>query len=157
MKKNKYWIIIMMIAIPLVVGTLSGLLFSAGDEYGAMVKPPLSPPSWLFPVVWTILFALMGVSSYLVYSSDADKSEKTSALWIYGIQLLVNFFWPLFFFKMGEYLFSFIWLLILWGLVLLMILKFNRINKTAGLLQIPYIVWLTFAAYLNLAVYILNR
>lgn len=157
MKKNKYWIIIMMIAIPLIVGTLSGLLFSAGDEYGAMVKPPLSPPSWLFPVVWTILFALMGISSYLIFSSDAEKSEKTGALWIYGIQLLVNFFWPLFFFKMGEYLFSFIWLLILWGLVLLMILKFNRINKTAGLLQVPYIIWLTFAAYLNLAVCILNR
>lgn len=157
MKKNKFWTILIFLAIPLIVGTLSGVLFSAGEEYGAMVKPPLSPPSWLFPVVWTILFALMGVSSYLVYREHVSRGEKKTALIIYGLQLLVNFFWPLFFFKLEIFLFSFIWLVLLWVLVLVMIVKFNKINKTAGMLQIPYILWLTFAAYLNLAVYFLNR
>ena len=157
MKKNKIWTVIIFIAVPLIVGTLSGVLFSAGDEYGAMVKPPLSPPAWLFPVVWTILFALMGVSSYLVYKEHVPRGEKKTALIVYGLQLIVNFFWPLFFFKLGTYLFAFVWLVILWVLVLIMILKFVKINKTAGFLQLPYIFWLTFAAYLDLAVYFLNK
>ena len=157
MKKNKIWTVLIFLAIPLIVGTLSGVLFSAGDEYGAMIKPPLSPPSWLFPVVWTILFALMGISSYLVYKAHVSRGEKKAALIVYGVQLIVNFFWPLFFFKLGAYLFAFIWLVLLWALVLIMILKFMKINKTAGLLQLPYILWLTFAAYLNLAVYFLNK
>ena len=157
MKKNKFWTVLIFLAIPLTVGTLSGVLFSAGDEYGAMVKPMLAPPAWLFPIVWTVLFTLMGISSYLIYREHVSRGEKKTALIIYGIQLLVNFFWPLFFFKLGTYLFAFIWLILLWILVLIMILKFTKINKTAGFLQIPYILWLTFAAYLNLAVYLLNR
>ena len=156
MKKKGAWTFIILLVIPLVVGTLSGMLFSAGDEYGAMVKPALSPPSWVFPVVWTILFALMGISSYLVYSADADGHDIKSALIVYGLQLAVNFFWPLFFFKLGIYLFAFIWLLLLWVLVLVMIIKFKNIRKWAGYLQIPYILWLTFAGYLNFAVYLLN-
>ena len=120
-------------------------------------KPPFSPPGWLFPVVWTILYTLMGISSYLISESDADTSDKTKALTLYGYQLLVNFLWPIFFFSFQWYLFSFFWLLLLWVLVFLMIRTFWNISKPAAYLNIPYLLWLTFAAYLNLGVWWLNR
>lgn len=157
MKKIKWGTLIIAVLIPLAVGGLSSLVSGAGVTYEEMIKPPLSPPSWLFPVVWTILFLLMGISSYLVYVSDAPKSSKSSALTVYAVQLVVNFFWPLFFFKLQAYLLALIWLILLWVLVLIMVIRFYGINKTAGLLQIPYILWLTFAAYLNFGIYLLNR
>ena len=143
------------IAIPLLVGGISSLITMDGfRQYKEINQPPLSPPSAVFPVVWTILYILMGISSYLVYEKkDADNKN---ALTLYAIQLAVNFIWPIFFFGFNAYLFSFIILIVLWIFVLLTIISFYKINKTAALLMIPYLIWLTFAGYLNLGVYILN-
>ena len=119
-------------------------------------KPPLSPPAWLFPVVWTILYTLMGISSYWILTSGAKEDQIYKAMSLYWYQLAVNFLWPTFFFNFQWYLFSFLWLVLLWVLVLAMILRFWRIDRRAALLNIPYILWLTFAGYLNLGVWWLN-
>ena len=157
MKINKRLLFIC-IAIPLIVGIVAALLTTNSMEvFGAVRKPPLAPPSWLFPVVWTILYVLMGISSYLVLTSGAAREEIEGAIRIYAYQLVVNFLWPTFFFNLGWYLFSFVWLVLLWVLVLLMILRFKEINKLAAYLNIPYLVWLTFAGYLNIGVWLLNR
>lgn len=142
------------IAIPLIVGGVSALLTRGSMETFASVnKPPLSPPGWLFPIVWTILYILMGVASYLVLTSG--KMNRT-ALTVYGIQLAFNFLWPILFFNLELYLFSFIWLVILWLLILITTVLFYIISKPAGYLMIPYLLWVTFAGYLNLAIYLLN-
>lgn len=146
------------IAIPLATGGLSALLTGGGMARFAQVnKPPLSPPGWLFPVVWTILYILMGIAAYLVYVADEDAESKAKALSVYGYQLVVNFLWPVFFFDFGWYLFSFFWLLLLWVLVVQTIRLFSQISETAGYLLIPYLIWLSFAAYLNLGIWYLNR
>lgn len=144
-------------AVPLAAGGISSLITADGfRDYAAVTKPPLSPPAWLFPVVWTILYILMGVSAYLVYNGGKTPEKSKKPLTVYAVQLAMNFMWPIFFFSLDAYLFSFVWLLVMWALVLVMIVMFHRVNRLAGLLQIPYFVWLTFAAYLNLSVYILN-
>lgn len=145
------------IAIPLLVGGVASLLTGGGMEVFASVeKPPLSPPGWLFPVVWTILYTLMGISSYLILTSDANENAKEGAIRVYGLQLLVNFLWPTFFFNFRWYGFSFFWLLLLWFLVIVMILRFREISRLAAYLNIPYLIWLTFAAYLNWGIWRLN-
>ncbi len=146
-------------AISVGVGALSAFASMSGMEnYEKAVKPPLSPPAWLFPIVWTTLFLLMGISAYLIYTDRfATKDEKSSALWVYTVQLAVNFFWPIIFFNQSAYLFAFIWILLLLALIIIMTVKFYAINKTAGLLQIPYIVWVSFATYLTFATYLLNK
>lgn len=151
------------ILIPLAVGALAGFLTMGGMESFAMLnKPPLSPPAWLFPVAWTILYILMGISSYLIYVSETtnkntkENIEKSQALSTYGYQLLVNFLWPVFFFNFQWYFFSFLWLAFLWILTAKMIWEFGQISKTAALLNIPYLLWLSFAGYLNLGVWLLN-
>lgn len=155
--KNKFLLLVECIALPLAVGILSSLLTRGSmQEYGMVTKPPLSPPAILFPIVWTILYVLMGVGSYLVLTSDGSKEEIKSALSVYVWQLLVNFLWPTFFFNFGWYLFSFFWLVLLWILVLIMLIRFYRVSKVAAYINIPYLVWLTFAGYLNLGVYFLN-
>ena len=146
------------IAIPLLVGTLAALFTrDAMMEFELLEKPALSPPGWLFPVVWTILYTLMGISAYLIKSSDANEQEKADALSIYFYQLVVNFLWSIFFFNFEWYLFSFIWIVLLWILVLQMIKRFYSISKTAAYLNIPYLLWVSFAAYLNFAIWFLNR
>ncbi|MBE7043676.1 MAG: tryptophan-rich sensory protein [Ruminococcaceae bacterium] len=125
------------------------------EQFAQLNQPPLSPPGWLFPVVWTILYTLMGISSYLIQQSDSP--DKNTALRLYGIQLAVNFFWPILFFRFQAYLLSFFWILLLWVLIIVMIVQFYKIKPIAGLLQIPYLLWVTFATYLNLAIYLLNR
>lgn len=146
------------IAVPLMVGLLSALLTQNSMEVFALVeKPPLSPPAWLFPVVWTILYILMGVSSYLILTSDAEFEVIAEAIRLYFYQLIVNFLWPTFFFQFRWYLFAFLWLLLLWLLVFLMIRKFYTIRNAAAYLNIPYILWLTFAGYLNFSIWWLNR
>ena len=145
------------IALPLLVGALASLLTMNSMQVFAMVnKPVLSPPAILFPIVWTILYTLMGISFYFVVNSDTNKEKIQSAIRLYGLQLVVNFLWPTFFFNFQWYLFSFIWLLFLWLLVLLMVIKFFSINKVAAWINIPYLIWLTFAAYLNWAIFLLN-
>ncbi|MCR5653634.1 MAG: tryptophan-rich sensory protein [Ruminococcus sp.] len=126
-------------------------------NYQKAAKPPLTPPEWLFPVAWTILFLLMGISSYIIYTNKYTDSEtRKQALWIYGIQLAVNFVWPILFFSLSAYLFSFVWIILLLVLVVLMTRKFYEISPLAGLLQIPYVLWTAFATYLTFGVFILN-
>ena len=157
MKENTKRLLIS-IALPIIVGAISGLLTrSAMQDFQTLTKPPLSPPAWLFPVVWTVLYILMGYSSYLIKIADVNITAKADALMIYHYQLIVNFLWPIFFFNFGWYLFSFVWLLLLWVLVFFMIRLFYGISKTAALLNIPYFLWLSFAAYLNFAIWWLNR
>ncbi len=155
-KKFKPYII--SVAIALGVGILSALLTSGSmDIYSSINQPALSPPSWLFPVVWTILFILMGISAALVYlDSDSPKEQIRSALSVYTVQLIFNFIWSLIFFNMRAYLFAFIWLVVLWILIIIMIIRFYAVRKLAGILQIPYLLWVTFAGYLNFMIYLLN-
>lgn len=149
--------LIICLAIPLVVGGAAGLLtMNSMEAFEALNQPPLSPPGWLFPVVWTVLYVLMGIASYLVSVSDAPQEEKARALWTYGIQLAFNFLWPIAFFNLKWYLFAFLWLVILWVLILITALRFGRIRKPAGYLLVPYLLWVAFAGYLNLGIYLLN-
>lgn len=157
MKVNKRLLFIC-IAIPLIVGGVSALLTQNSMEvFERVVQPPLSPPAWLFPVVWTILYILMGISSYLVLTSDVSQQEKEEAIRLYAYQLIVNFLWPTFFFNFKWYFFAILWLILLWVLAFLMIRKFHGINRMAGYINIPYLIWLTFAAYLNIGIWWLNR
>ena len=116
-------------------------------------KPALSPPGWLFPVVWTILYILMGIASYFVLVS---KKPNQIALTVYIIQLIFNFFWSIIFFNFELYLFAFVWLVILWLLILTTTILFYQIEKISGYLMILYLLWVTFAGYLNLSIYLLN-
>ena len=143
--------------IPLSVGAISGIVSGSGiDKFDSMVKPPLSPPSWLFPIVWTLLFILMGIASYLVFTSGKERTDIVRALIFYGIQLFFNFFWSIIFFNFEWYLVAFIWLVMLWIFILITTILFYKISKTAGYLMIPYLVWVGFAGYLNFAIYLLN-
>ncbi len=145
------------IAIPVAVGLLSAFLTKDSmDIYKSIVQPPLAPPGILFPIVWSILYVLMGICSALIYNADADKKEKSQALWIYALQLTANFFWSLLFFNKRLFLASFVLLLVLWTLIIAMISRFYKINKAAAWLQVPYLLWVSFAGYLNLAIYLLN-
>lgn len=144
--------------LPLAVGGLAGFLSRNGMQiFETLKKPPLSPPGWLFPVVWTILYILMGISFYIICMSDGTKTEKTDAMALYRYQLAVNFLWPIFFFNFQWYLFSFFWLVLLWVLVLAMIQNFAQRSKIAAFMNVPYLLWLTFAGYLNIGVWWLNR
>lgn len=140
------------------VGLLSGLLSREGTALYAelLQKPPLSPPGWVFPVVWTILYGLMGLSAAIIYAAPPTQA-RSRGLNLFIAQLIVNFFWSPIFFNARAYGFALAWLLLLWVLVVLMTLQFRKADKTAALLQIPYILWLTFAAYLNYGVWQLNR
>ena len=146
------------ILIPLAVGGLSALLTRGNMMlYGEIAPPPLAPPPIIFPIVWTILYILMGIGSARVYlKKQAMPREVTRALRIYALQLGFNFFWSLIFFNLRAFLFAFIWLIALWGLIIVMLFKFYKIDKIAAIINIPYLLWVTFAAYLNLAIYILN-
>lgn len=156
MRSEKY-LLAKCIAIPLIVGGVAAFLSRGGMAIFATLKqPPLSPPSWLFPVVWTILYVLMGIASYLVWTSVAEDNVIADAIVLYCYQLTVNFLWPIFFFDFGWYLFSFLWLLLLCGMVYLTVRTFYSISKPAGYLLIPYLVWVIFAGYLNLGVWLLN-
>ena len=159
MSENKFrWKpFLVCLAIPILGGTLAGLISMGGmDIFASVNKPPLSPPAWLFPVVWTILYALMGIASYLVYNSGSGREEKRRALTVYGVQLLFNFIWPILFFNFGMYYFAFFWLVALWALIIYTMVLFGRITKPAAYLLIPYLLWVTFAGYLNLGIAVLN-
>jgi len=155
MKKTKLFII--SILIPLAVGGLSAWLTRGNmNVYSEINKPALSPPGIVFPIAWGILYVLMGISSGIVYKRRNENPEASSALIIYGLQLVVNFFWSIIFFNMQAYLFSFIWLVLLFILIVMMILQFYKIDKKAAYLQIPYALWVCFAGYLNFMIYLLN-
>lgn len=157
MKQIRWKTLILSVLLPLVVGGFSALLTMDGmKDFDSFVKPPLSPPGWLFPIVWTLLYVLMGIASYLVIESGASQSDKEKALGVYLLQLAFNFFWSIIFFNLGLYYFAFVWLLIMLALIIVTTVRFYRIDKRAGFLMIPYIVWVVFAGYLNLGIAYLN-
>lgn len=146
--------LIISILIPLIVGGLSSLLTGSSiSSYKALNKPVLSPPSILFPIVWTILFILMGIGFYLII----NEKNNDKAIRLYFIQLIFNFFWTIIFFKWKLRLLAVIWIIILVILIINMIKEFYKLNKTSAYLQIPYLVWTIFATYLTIGIYILNK
>lgn len=144
------------LAVPLAVGGLAALLSGGMADYGKLNQPPLAPPGWVFPVVWTVLYLLMGYASYRVWTSGAESKAIRSALIVYAVQLAVNFLWPLFFFGLKLRLTAFLILVILWILIYITMRMFAKIDERAGDLLIPYILWVTFAGYLNMGVFLLN-
>jgi tryptophan-rich sensory protein len=144
------------LAISLGVGVASAIVSGkAMDDYKALNQPPLAPPGWVFPIVWTILFLCMGWAAYWVW--ETDKPGREAALGLYGAQLVFNFFWTLIFFNAGRHGIALLWLLVLWALIVCTTKSFYDLRKGAGYLMLPYIVWVTFAAYLNAGVWWLNR
>lgn len=151
MNNIKWKPLLISIGISLGTGIFASILTrDSMQQYGNMYNPPLAPPAWLFPVVWTILYILMGIAAYLVYISDAEGKER--ALRTYGFQLAVYFFWTIIFFNFNAYLLAFAWLVLLWYLIFLTIRQFKEIKETAAWLLFPYLLWVTFAGYLNLAI-----
>ena len=140
------------LALSLGGGFIVGLLTRTDEKFAALKAPPLAPPAALFPIVWTILYTLMAVSITLVISKgNSDEAAKA-----YYLQLIANFIWPFLFFNLGALTLAFVWLLLLIALVIVMIVRFYRVSPLAAYLQIPYLIWLLFAAYLNLGYVVLN-
>lgn len=160
--RGKVWRLVACIAVPLGGGFLISLLTrDAMGQLGTLNQPPLTPPAWLFPVAWTILYILMGVASYLIYLKirQGEKTENSSAriaLIIYGTQLVFNFLWTPLFFNANLYWLAFVVLLIMWILELVLLIKAYKISRPAFCCLLPYIIWSTFAAYLNISIALLN-
>lgn len=143
--------LIVSLLISLGAGALGSILSGNNmEQYMQMYKPPLSPPGFIFPIVWTILFILMGIAAYLIYISPSE--DKKTALTVYLIQLAANVLWSVIFFRFDAYLLAFAWLVFLWYLIFVTIKQFYPINKIAAYLMLPYLAWVTFAGYLNLAI-----
>ena len=151
---SKTRIYIQSILIPVLVGVVVSLVTSEAMDYSMLQRPPLAPPGAVFPIVWTILYVLMGVS-YGILKSNNETDQEIDL--IYYLQLGVNALWSIIFFSLKWRFFAFLWIILLAVLVIDMIRKFYNRNQIAGLLQIPYIIWIVFAGYLNLAIYLLNR
>ena len=151
-------VLIGFVAVTLIVGAvgawLGGLIGGSSALYNSLVRPPLAPPAIVFPIVWPILYVLMAVAAYLVWATRSRKNE-TALRW-YALQLIINMLWPLFFFRLGWFLVAFFWLLLLIAAVAVTMAKFRPLSNTAWWLMWPYLLWLLFAAYLNLGVYLLN-
>lgn len=152
--KIDYKALLYSIFIPVFLGSFVGFLTAPFNDYNNLVQPVFAPPAIVFPIVWTILYILMGISCYLVIKSGSDK--KNDALFVYGIQLIINLFWSVWFFVFKFYFLSFIWILLLIGFVVVMIKKFYDISKISAYLQIPYLIWLVFASILNISIVFLN-
>lgn len=148
--------LLLSLAIPLAVGGLATLLSGGMADYRQLNQPPLAPPGWVFPLVWTVLYLLMGYASYRVQVSGRDASAIRQALRVYAAQLLLNFLWPILFFGLEWRLAAFILLIGLWILIYATMRLFAALDEQAGDLLIPYILWVTFAGYLNLGVFLLN-
>ena len=142
------------ILIPVIIGGIVGILISNYIDYDSLIKPFLAPPSIVFPIMWTILYILMGISYGILKSKNLLNSEIK---WIYYLQLFVNAMWSIIFFVWKWRFFAFLWIILLDILVIIMIMKFYKKNKASGLLQIPYLLWTLFASYLNLSIYLLNK
>ena len=157
-KRIRPRLLLLCLAVPLAAGALSAFLSRGGmAAFDSLQQPALTPPPVVFIVVWTILYLAMGLASYLVLTSRAPQPEIDSAMRRYAVQLAFNFFWSIFFFGLSAYLFSFLWLIGLWIAILVNLAAFYRISARAGLLLLPYLLWVSFAGYLNLSVYLLNR
>lgn len=150
---DKFKIYAKSIAIPVILGGIVGFIISGSMDYSSLQKPFFAPPSIVFPIVWTLLYILMGIS-YGILSSNSLVDSKINS--IYYLQLFVNLLWPIIFFVLKWRLFAFIWIVLLTFLVFVMVIRFYDKNKLSGLIQIPYLVWSLFATYLNLFIYLLN-
>lgn len=157
MKKGNWKIYLLWIVLTEAVGGLSALLTRKGMELynETVIKPVLSPPMILFPIVWVILYALMGIAVARTQLKGKSTLQEKCLL-IYIIQLAFNFCWSIFFFNLQAFGFAFLWLMVLWGLIIWMVLAFKKVDKAAAWLIIPYLLWVTFAAYLNAGTYLLN-
>ena len=152
---QKYKPYIISFAITFGIAIIGSIVTYLGmDSFSRLIQPPLSPPGFLFPIVWTILYGLMAFGAARIFQKTGNI--KDPAIYVFAAQMLFNLGWSVLFFGLDAYLLAFIWLIILWILVLIMIILFYRIDRLSGLLQIPYLLWLTFAAYLNLAIYLIN-
>lgn len=155
------WRLLVSVAIPLVVGGAAALI--AGDSmamFNSFAKPPLAPPAWLFPVAWTILYILMGIACFLVWIHPTDKritmEKRTFFFIVYGMQLAFNFFWSIFFFNLGRFWIAFFWLIALWAMILALVIWGVKNHRGVMGVLIPYLLWVTFAGYLNIMIAILN-
>ena len=146
--------LIFYIGITVLIGSFPSFFIKIGDTYKSLNRPPLSPPGIIFPIVWTTLFILMGISIYRVIMTNSNK--KSEARLIYFIQLIVNALWTPIFFGFRNYFLGFLWIIMLIILVITMIIMFNKIDKISAYLNIPYLLWLVFALYLSFSVFILN-
>ena len=158
MKQKRIWTYVFWIGITEAVGALAGFLTRDGMEIykTQMIKPLLSPPAVVFPIVWAILYALMGIGIARVVLS-AHSEERSDAIQVYLLQLVINFIWSIFFFSLRTYGGALAVLLLLLGLIICMIIRFRRVERPAAWLQLPDVLWVSFAAYLNASVWILNR
>ena len=155
---NKIKPYVISVALALAVGGFAAFLtMDSMSVYAEIQKPLLAPPSILFPIVWSILYVLMGVGAAIIYTSSAAPLKKERAQAVYAASLLANFGWSLIFFNHRAYLFAFLWLLVLLFLIVRTILAYRRISPFAAYLQIPYALWVAFAGYLNFAIWYLNR
>lgn len=155
MKKINWKRLIIIIVITFIVGSFFSFFMMNNMDTFKELKKPINVPGVLFPIVWSILYLLMSISCYIITTKD-DKNKDNAIIW-YGIQLIINSLWSLIFFGFSAYLFSFIWIILLLISVIIMIVKFYKIDKTAAYLNIPYVLWILFAGFLNLGIYILNR
>lgn len=155
--KSKWKKLALCIAVPLAVGGLAAWLTKDNMIMFRMLnKPMLSPPMWLFPAAWTVLYILMGLASYRVYASDSPAVTKRRGLAYYALSLAFNFGWPILFFNLDAYLAAFIWLCLMFVFTLLAALKFGKADTAAGVLLLPYLLWTAFAGYLNYSIWLLN-
>ena len=158
MNKQKWTELLIFIVAAELVGVLSGIVAgNTNSFYQELAKPPLSPPGWVFPMVWAVLYALMGWSAYLIAAAKVSTSEKGCALFLYGLQLLVNFMWSIVFFRLEKLGGSVAVILVLLGLLIGMLLLFRKIRPLAAWLNLPYLCWTAFASYLNIGIWMLNR
>ena len=146
------------ILIPLLVGAISGFFTSSGVNgwFALANKPWFNPPNWIFAPVWTTLYVLMGIALFLVWKADADKSIKQTAIILFTLQLTLNFFWSIIFFKLQQPGWAFVEIILMWLMILLTILWFGKINAAAAWLLVPYICWVSFASVLNYSIWKLN-
>lgn len=146
------------IAIPLLVGTLSAFITMGDmDIYSVINTPPLAPPALLFPIVWTVLYVLMGISSTTVFLKRKEFPETVrQGLSAYAASLALNFGWSIIFFKAGAFLFAFAWLILMLYFIVRTVIAYFKVSRLSAYLQIPYILWVVFAGYLNFAIYLLN-
>ena len=147
----------MAVIIPLAVGGIASFftISEIGSWYSTLEKPWFNPPNWIFGPVWTTLYLLMGYSSWRIWNTSAGKT-RSKALIVYGLQLFLNFWWSIFFFHFQQIGLALIEISLLWISLFVMIVLFYKLDKPAGLLQIPYIIWVSFASLLNAAIYTLN-
>lgn len=150
--------LIISILIPLITGSIAGFFTTKGVDgwYAAAIKPSFNPPNWIFAPVWTALYILMGIALYLIWKSEAEKNIKQTALILFAVQLLLNFFWSFIFFSLQQTGWAFVEIIVMWLAIFFTILWFGKISSTAAWLLVPYISWVSFASLLNFYIWKLN-